>query len=269
MSNLFKYGFTGITNVNTEPFVLDVNNRVVQNENQPKIIRSVSKKNEKDEKDEIQENGGSDTDSAQKIILDDAMDTAKSIRDDAILQASKIISDAKNEAEDIKKAAYEEGYKAGHDNGSMEAMKAADDYLEGLKKEQEAMVAANNATIEKNINDARDKLIDFTCSVIEKFTGILVDDYKPVMLHMINNALTSAETSKKFIIKVAEANYPYISDNYDRLAGAGNSNIDIEIYGDSKLTTSQCIIETDNGIIDLSMEVQVRNLITAIKLLSE
>lgn len=266
MSNLFKQGFTGITNVNTEPFVLDVNSRVIQNENQPKIIRSVAKKGEKEEN---QENESPDTGSAQKIILDDAMDTAKSIRDDAILQASKIISDAKNEAEEIKKTAYDDGYKSGYDNGSMEAMKAADDYLESLKKEQEAMVAANNASIEKNINDAQNKLIDFTCSVIEKFTGILVDDYKPVLLYMINNALTTAETSKKFVIKVAEANYPYISDNYDRLSGAGNSNIDIEIYGDSKLETSQCIIETDNGIIDLSMEVQVKNLITAIKLLSE
>ena len=89
------------------------------------------------------------------------------------------------------------------------------------------------------------------------------------MFHMINNALTDAETSKKFVIKVSESNYTYISDNYDRLVGAGNSNIDIEIYGDAKLDKSQCIIETDNGIIDLSMEVQVRNLVTAIKLLSE
>ena len=99
-------------------------------------------------------------------------------------------------------------------------------------------------------------------------TGILVNDYKSVMLHMINNALNETETSRMFVIKVSESAYTYISDNYDRLVGAGNPNINIEVYGDSKLDVNQCIIETDNGIIDLSMDVQVRNLITAIKLLS-
>jgi flagellar biosynthesis/type III secretory pathway protein FliH len=43
----------------------------------------------------------------------------------------------------------------------------------------------------------------------------------------------------------------------------------MEMYGDAKLDGRQCIIETDNGIIDLSMDVQVKNLITAMKLLSE
>lgn len=266
MSNLFKYGFSGLTNVSNEPFVFDANSRVIQNDKQPKIIRPIE---EKEDIEEEQETSKSEVDTASRAVLDDAMDTAKSIRDDAILQASKIIADAKAEAEAIKEQAHADGHKQGYEEGSMEAMKVADEYLENLKKEQEAMVASNNITIEKAVNDAQTKLVDFTCQIIEKLTGILVEDYKSVMFHMINNALTDAETSKKFVIKVSESNYTYISDNYDRLVGAGNSNIDIEIYGDAKLDKSQCIIETDNGIIDLSMEVQVRNLVTAIKLLSE
>lgn len=266
MSNLFKYGFSGLANVSNEPFVFDANSRAIQSEKQPKIIRPVEEKETVEEQENITDQ---EIDSANRVILDDAMDMAKNIRDDAILQASKILADAKNEAEGIREQAKEEGYKTGYEEGSMEAMRVADEYLENLKKEQDAIIAKNDMIVKESVSEAQSKLIDFTCEIIEKLTGILVEDYKPVMLHMINNALSESETSKKYVIKVAESNYPYIFDNHDRLVGAGNSNIDIEVYGDSKLDHSQCIIETDNGIIDLSMKVQVRNLITAIKLLSE
>lgn len=266
LSNLFKYGFSGLVNVSEEPFVVDVNSRVINKE--PRVIRPVNEKNA-EEKEADSGKTDNNSDIAGRAMLDDAMDTAKAIRDDAVLKSAQIVADAQNEAESIMEKAKEEGYKKGYEEGSMEAMKKADQYLENLHKEQESLIAQNNAVLEKNIHDAQTKIVDFACDVIEKFTGILVNDYKPVMLHMINSALNQAETSKKFVIKVAEENYTYVSDNYDRLAGAGNSNISIEIYGDSKLSRSQCIIETDNGIIDLSMDVQVKNLITAIKLLGE
>lgn len=262
MSNLFKYGFSGLTNISEEPFIIDANKTI---KTEPKIIRPIQEKNLDDKENDSSEN---EPDKATKIILDDAMDTAKSIRDDAVLKAAQIVSDAKAEADAIREAAREEGYKTGYEEGSMEAMKKADEYIEGLNKEQEEFLARNNIEIENGIADTREKLIDFTCNIIEKMTGILVNDYKSVMLHMINNALNETETSRMFVIKVSESAYTYISDNYDRLVGAGNPNINIEVYGDSKLDVNQCIIETDNGIIDLSMDVQVRNLITAIKLLS-
>ncbi len=267
MSNLFKYGFSGLVNVKSEPYVVDVNSKVINTE--PRVIRPVSKKRTDDNEDGNRPPDNKKLDAAGKAMLDDAMDTAKAIRDDAILKSAQIVSDARSEADSIMEKAREEGYKKGYEEGSMEAMRKADQYLENLHKEQETQLAQNNAILEKDIEDTRTKLVDFACDVIEKFTGILVNDYKPVMLHMINNALNQAEMSKKFVIKVAKENYSYISDNYDRLAGAGNANISMEIYGDPKLDKSQCIIETDNGIIDLSMEVQVKNLITAIKLLGE
>ena len=41
----------------------------------------------------------------------------------------------------------------------------------------------------------------------------------------------------------------------------------IELFEDAKLSRYQCSIETDNGMIDLSLDVQMDNLITALKLM--
>ncbi len=203
-----------------------------------------------------------------KIILDDALDKAKILHEDAITRASKIIADAENDAVNIREEARKQGYEEGLQEGNMEAMKRADIYLANIQQEQEKNQKENQAILEQAIAETEGQLVDFACDLIKKLTGILVNDYRPVMIHMINNALNEVENAKKFVIRVSEENYIYVSDNQDRLVGAANPNISIEIFGDSKLDNSQCTIESENGIIDLSMDVQIKNLITAIKLLS-
>lgn len=262
MSNLFKSGFPGIKSVDAEPFVIDANKRQIKTpEVTGKIIRPIDevKQEEEDSVDTVE----------NEELLNEAMDMAKELREDAVNRASKIIEDAKAEAEAIKENSYKEGYEKGLQDGSMEAMKRADEYMENLQREQQILIEKNQEVLEANVADAQEKMVNLSCALIEKLTGILVDQYKPVMLHIINNALNDSDGSKNITIRVGEENYTYIQDNYDRLSGAANPNISIELYSDSKLNKRQCIIESENGIIDLSMDIQVRNLITAIKMLSE
>lgn len=266
MSNLFKSGIVGLRNTNNKPYVLDVNNRIIEKEKLAKIIRPLEEDN-----DDMELAASSETEGtvSNRKLLDDAMDKAKVLYDDARSKAKKIIDDAYTDADTIRETARQEGYNQGLEDGNMEAMKRADIYLEKLQQEQNTLMEENNKTLEETLQDAGVKIIDVACLLIEKLTGILVNDYKPVMLHMINSALSEAETSKRIIIKVSEDNYKYIADNYERIQGASNPGISIEIFGDSKLDTQNCIIESENGIIDLSMDVQVKNLINAIKLLSD
>lgn len=259
MSNLFKAGLPGIKNLTDNPFIIDYNSRVI--ENQPKIIRPADEQAEEDvaEEDVI----------SDKEIIDDAMDMSKDILDKAREHAKNIIEDAKLAAEDIFENAKRDGFSKGYEEGRIEAESRNQIYLETVQSEKNAFIEKNNQIMYENIADTEKKIIDISCGLIEKLTGILVEHHKPVMLHMINNALGEIEASRNFIIRVSEQNYQYISDNMDRIVGATNPSVSIEIFADTKLKPHQCVIESENGIIDLSMDVQVRNLIAAIKLLSD
>ncbi len=239
-----------------QPYVIDANKKLI---NEPKIIRPLDEQVEEEKVEDIR----------NEEVLNDALDKAKQLHDDAIERATQIRNDALAEAEEIKKNAYNEGYDKGLSDGNMEAMKRADEYLANITREQDAIIAGEREKMQESIRDTERKLVDFSCSMIEKITGMLLTDYKPVLIHMINSALRDADTSKYFIIKVSEQNYSYVSDNTDSLVGAANPGISIEVYGDAALTDKQCVIETENGIIDLSLDVQIRNLVLAIKMLSE
>lgn len=249
-----------MTSGNSTPFVIDTNTRVIGGARKKTEASDVP-----DEAEEISE--GLKTPENQ-AILDDAMDKAKELRDDAREKANKIIEDAWQEAESIKENAYKEGYETGLEDGNMEAMKRADEYLVNIKNEQEEAKSRMLAKNEAYLDDAEKKLINLTCDLIKKISGIVVDDYKPVMLNMINNALNDVESTSKYTIKVCEESYTYVSDNSERIVGAANPNITIDVFADPKLERGQCIIETDNGIINLSMDIQIQNLITAFKMLS-
>ena len=269
MSNLFKSGFPGIKTVDSQPFVIDGNKKQINvPEVTGKIIRPFDETNaENNSEKDSDDNNMTSMDNQE--LLNEVMDMAKEFRDDAVNRANKIIEDANREAEVIKENAYNEAYNKGLEEGSMEAMKRADTYMENMQKEQELLFQKNQETLEDNIADAQEKMIGLCCALIEKMTGILVDEYRPVMLHMINNALNESDNGKNLVIRVGEENYTYLIDNFDRISGAANPSINIELFSDSKLNRRQCMIESENGIIDLSMDIQVRKLITAIKMLSE
>lgn len=259
MSNLLKGGFQSFRSMEEKPFVIDANNRKISiPEN--RVIRPLSEKANDDMSFDPEQN---------EIVLQDAFEKAKVLRDDAMVKASMIISDANAEADSIRQAAHDEGYQAGIEEGNMEAMKRADEYLKDIQAKQADEIKIKEQQMQDAYNKSVDGMIDVCCKLVEKFTGILVKEYKPVLLYMINDAMREADTSRQFTIKVSEGNYTYVSDNSDRLIGAANPGINIEVYGDASLNDEQCIIETDNGIIDLSMDVQMKNLVTAIKLLSE
>ncbi|MBQ7706826.1 MAG: hypothetical protein IJT72_03495 [Lachnospiraceae bacterium] len=272
MSSLFKSGFVNMTNGNTTPFVIDANTRIIGGA--PKESEKSENSENSDESAENQSPDGADDFSGgvrtaeNQLILDDAMEKAKDIRDDARDKANKLIEEAWQEAESIKENAYKEGYENGLEDGNMEAMKRADVYLANLNDEQEKIKADMLAKNEAYLDDAEKKLVNLTCELIKKISGIIVDDYKPAMLNMINNALYDVESTTKYTIKVCEESYAYVADNSERIVGAANPNITIDVFADAKLEKGQCIIETDNGIIDLSMDIQIQNLITAFKLLS-
>lgn len=269
MSSFFKTGLVSVNSVNSfnsEPFILDTSKRVAEIDNNAKIIRPLE---EKTESEEVENDNQEFQELQNQELLDGAMELAESMRQEAVSNANDIISKAEAEAEEIKENAYKEGYEKGLEDGGMEAARRGDEYLANLQREHDQLMERINEEADLKIAETEKELIDFACSMIEKFTGILVEDYKPVMIYMINNALAEEEASTKFVIKVSEDNYSYVYENRERITGATNPNIQIEIFGDPKLEARQCIIESDNGIIDLSMNMQMRNLATAIKLITQ
>jgi flagellar assembly protein FliH len=103
--------------------------------------------------------------------------------------------------------------------------------------------------------------------MVHHVTGVSIDGMQGVLLYMINNSMRELDNSHHFVVRVSPDDYEEISKDKDKIYGALNPGIELEIFEDAKLSKMQCLIETDNGIVDVSLDAQLDNLVKVLKLM--
>lgn len=207
---------------------------------------------------------------AQQVVnnmLQSARDEVETILSEAHSEVEQLRAAVFDEAEIIKKQAHDEGFQMGYE-----------DAIESLSKEY----AQKEALLEQKMRECDEKLcereaalvketeyhmVELLCRLIPSVTGVVVEGQKDVLLYMINAAMHDLDNSKHFVIKVSGNDYKGLVERKDEIYGALNPAIDMEIFEDAKLTPMQCVIETDNGLVDISLDVQLDNLIKTLKLM--
>ena len=87
-------------------------------------------------------------------------------------------------------------------------------------------------------------------------------------MHIINNALSNSPNNNTYVIRVAKEDYEFVNDKKNEIMENLKEGVSVEINIADNLTRNKCIIETDNTVIDCSLDVQLENLIEDLRLLS-
>ena len=115
---------------------------------------------------------------------------------------------------------------------------------------------------------ARKKAAEVAAEVAKEKDAI-IDDKQDVLFHIINRTIADLEKSNNYIIRVSREDYELVNSKkqlfYDYVMDGAN----IEILESDNLTHNKCLIETDNSVIDCSVDTQIKNLITDLELLSK
>lgn len=202
---------------------------------------------------------------------EEVVKSAKNEADEIVTRAheevEKLRAEAYVEAENIRNQAKEEGYQAGYREG----FDAAKNECEEKKAELERQIQESAVRLREKeeilIQTTEHKMVDLLCQLIPTITGVVIENQKDVLFYMINAAMRDLDNSRHFVVKVSSDDYEEVSERKEEIYGAMNPNIDLEVFEDAKLSPMQCLIETDNGMVDISLDVQLDNLKKALKLM--
>ncbi len=183
-------------------------------------------------------------------------------------QEEEIINQAKTEAELIKAKAQSEGYEQGLAEGRAAAEKQLEVQKRQLEQEYSERLKALEAEYAKMRSDIEPELVNTLLEVFAKVTNTLADGKRDTVLFLINGVLRNTEVSKEYVIRVSEDDYNYLISNKDLIHNGIAKDIKVDICIDAQLKRNQCIIETDSGVFDCSLDIQLENLINDIRLLS-
>jgi flagellar assembly protein FliH len=188
---------------------------------------------------------------------------ASGILKEAENEAKGMLDQAKKDAEKLKSEAIAAAQKKGYDEGQLQLKREA----QKLKTEYEE----KNRELQKEYEDMtkalEPQMADIIASLVEKITGIFVEDKEEVILYLVEKAIKSMDKSSEYTIRVSKEDYDTVSSKKDLLIGAIGRDVPVYITEDAALVKNQCLIETDVRVINCSLDVQLGNLISDLKLI--
>lgn len=269
MSNLLKYNHVVVKN--EDKHVIDSNELLKNILSANKNTTSGNSFAEKSIPDPDGFVRGIDAARVEKFISDEEEqqdDNNAGILEDARKQAEDILEDAKKQAEDILKDAKENGYKEGYEKGTIESKQKSDDLQTKLEADYKSMSEKLQNEYDEKYQVMESELVDTLMEVFSKVTLTIAEDKKDLVLLLIQRTLKDADANKDFLIRVSDVDYGFVMNSIDKLYDCVSLDSKIEVVRDNTLKKNQCIIETDAGAFDCSLDIQLEGLISEIKLLS-
>ena len=192
--------------------------------------------------------------------LEEANEQAQTIRDEANEVLAQAHMEARKIIEDAKRTGYEQGAQNAREEYNAKADELARDY------------EAKKAQLEKEYNDMKasmePELLETITEVFKKITYTVAEDNKDIIIGLINGVMKNTDISNEFIIKVSPEDYKFLVNNQGKIYCSVSKEVTMDIVEDATMKKNQCIIESDTGVYDCSLDIELNNLIEDIKLLS-
>lgn len=179
-------------------------------------------------------------------------------------EADAIVAEAQEQAEALKSHYEEEGKKTGYQEGLADAMNEFNAKKDELEAERQQL----QAEFDEKERAMESELVDVITEVMERFFLVQFGNKKDLLLHLIDNALINIENSREFLIKVNDENFDFLNQYKSQLQEKVGNDLQLDIIRDPVLDVHQCLIETDGGVFDCSLDVELDNLVKDLKSLS-
>lgn len=178
-------------------------------------------------------------------------------------EAEELVAKAVEEADSIREEAHAQGFQAGREEG----MEAAENELAQMRQQLQAEYEDKFKELEEQENNLEPAFAELIVNLVRKLTGVVCENKKDVILYLIGNALKNKEKTGQIIIRVSKEDMPRVSSKQSTFKLIAGDVSEFEIVEDNSLAANECIIETDNKIIDCSLDAQLQNLEEHVKML--
>ena len=157
-----------------------------------------------------------------------------------------LVSRAQEESENIKKSAFEEGYRAGLEKCSAD--------LEQFRQALNSFMNAKKDVFEYIAPDILEISVDIAKKIIKKE----VESDPQVLINTIVDILkTVSKNEPKIVIRVRPQAVQFIKDTIPNITYQYGIDSKINIVADPSVEEGGCIFQTNNGIVDASIDTQV------------
>lgn len=274
MSNLIKYPYVNMQGKEAKVIRYETEEAKFQPlDAKKKVVMKTFEEFEKEEKEKEQETlseqsfqEGLPVTNYDEVIeekLQQAQEEAAAVVEQAGVQADEIIEQANTRKNQIIEEGRQEGIAKGYEEGLLRAQEE----IQAQKEELSRLKETQKQEYQQMIEETEGKYVDVLCNLIRKLSGVILTDRKDVILHLIRGGIADMEPAKRYIIRVSSEDLFSVEGEKDTLMEKAGIAGTIEIQEEKSLSEGDCIIETDNQMIDCGFKTQLDNLVRTIRML--
>lgn len=185
-------------------------------------------------------------------------------------KGGRVAEIVRRQREDIRRAAYEEGYAEGCELGSREgfaeAKKRADERysleIEAFVQRLHEVESRFESTVAEFLDDAAEQLAAIAVVVAEKLLRLELREGKEAAVAIAKEAIREVRHGASVRIRVNPFDSGEVSARQSEILAAAQGLRSIEIVRDPSIQGG-CVIESDDGVIDARIEAALERIVAA------
>ena len=161
---------------------------------------------------------------------------ARSIIDQANAEAERIVAEARQVFDRERARGYEEGREAARLETARQMIDAVSrvvDYLGSVEQD----------------------MVDIVARALERILGEIGD--KELVVRVVKNALAAVRNEKHLTLRVAPDQVATVKARMNEILSLYPIVVDVQVVGDGRLRATGCILESEIGVIDASLDGQI------------
>lgn len=221
-----------------------------------KNIEIQSDAHEKEEQKENQVDIQEELNQMKADILESAKKESDALLASAQNEHEKIIAQAYDEAMMIREKAKKEGYDIGKSEG-LAVMKDKE------KKVMEEALAHKNKCMneyEAYLKQSETDIIELVLETCQKVLNDHIKSDEELIEKLVHKGIQKSIFTENVVIHVAENDYEKAVDSKAKILTFARDIKDIEFIVDYTLEPGDCILESENGAVDVSVSTQFQRI---------
>ena len=179
-------------------------------------------------------------------------------------QADDMIEDAKSQIGAMQMKAYEEAKNQGFQEGERLGRQEADALISEYRSREKQL----EEEYARKMEELEPEFIETLTGIYEHIFKVDLTKYHNLVTNLLVSAMQKIENTRNFLVHVSRQDYEDVMTCKDRIRAEAGGSASVEIVEDAMLSESQCLIETEMGIYDCSLDTQLAELSRKLKLLS-
>ncbi|MGV3467038.1 MAG: flagellar assembly protein FliH [Heyndrickxia sp.] len=185
-----------------------------------------------------------------ETLIQDAERQAQIIREQMEQEKVQWMQEKQVLIEEAKRLGFEEGFLDGRNQGFEE-------YRSRIVEANQMVDHTKNEFI-KHIEESEKVILDLGIMAAEKILCDTLKDQPEKFLSLVKQTIKEVRENQDIKIIVHPSMYPLILSHKEELDGILAGQVQCYIYGDEQFTENQCVVETENGRIDASIDSQLK-----------